>query len=41
MHVCVFVCQGGNTSLEMADLKKALIKENIDIDKIEWTVSEY
>jgi len=41
MHVCVFVCQGGNTSLQLADLKKSLIKENIDIDKIEWTVSEY
>lgn len=41
MHVCVFVTEGGNTSFQTADLKKVFIKENIDIDKIEWTVSQY
>lgn len=41
MHVCVFVTEGGNTTFKTADLKEEFIKENIDINKIEWTVSEY
>ena len=41
MHVCVFVTEGGNTTFTTADLKSAFIKENIDVDKIEWLVSEY
>ncbi len=41
MHVCVFVTEGGNTTFKTADLKDAFIKEKINIDKIEWTVSEY
>ena len=41
MHVCVFVTEGGNTTFKTADLKKAFVEENINIEKIEWTVSEY
>jgi MoaA/NifB/PqqE/SkfB family radical SAM enzyme len=41
MHICVFVTEGGNTTFKTGDLKTEFIKENINIDKIEWTVSEY
>jgi organic radical activating enzyme len=41
MHVCVFVCEGGNTSFKTEDLKAEFVKENIDVERIEWTVSQY
>lgn len=41
MHICVFVTEGGNTSFTTADLKREFAKEDIDVDKIEWSVSEY
>lgn len=41
MHVCVFVTEGGNTSFKTEDLKNAFIKENINIDKVEWVTTEF
>jgi MoaA/NifB/PqqE/SkfB family radical SAM enzyme len=41
IHLCVFVSEGGNTTFKTSDLKSAFIENNIDINKIEWSISEY
>lgn len=41
IHLCVFVTEGGNTSFKIEDLRKEFINEGIDIDAIDWTISEY
>lgn len=41
LHVCVFVTEGGNATFKTEDLKLEFLKENIDLNEIEWSISEY
>lgn len=41
LHVCVFVTEGGGYKYSTVDLKNDLLKEKIDVDKIEWSISQY
>lgn len=41
MHICVFVTEGAYNTFKTSHLKEYFIENGIDIDTIEWSVSEY